>query len=288
MKFSIIIPNWNGKKILAKNLPAVLATGADEVIIADDGSKDDSVDFIKDKYPQVKIVTHRHLGFAKNCNDAVKKAKGDIIVLLNSDVLPAKDFLNTLRFDFQDPTVSAVSLNEKQWSWATAKWEKGFVIHGPGEKAKQNHISFWASGGSAAFRKDIWEKLGGFDSLYYPFYWEDVDLSYRAWKRGLRVIWDPQSVVKHKHEGTIGLNFSKKYIDFISQRNQLLFIWKNITSIKMFYEHKIYLWKKIFREPGFLKPFAAALIKLPKVFWRRFKEIKEAKISDQEVFSLFN
>ena len=288
MKFSIIIPNWNGKKLLEKNLPKVLETGADEVIIADDGSKDGSVEFIKEKFPQVKIISHKRFGFAKNCNYAVKKAQGDIIILLNNDVLPNKDFLNPLRFDFQDQKLFAVSFNEPQFSWAEAKWEKGFIHHNPGEKTKQKHISFWASGGSAAFRKDLWEKLSGFDNLYSPFYWEDVDLSYRAWKRGFRIIWDPQAIVNHKHEGTIGTNFSKKYIDFISQRNQLLFIWKNITDFRMFTEHKIYLWKKIIKEPGFIKPFLAALIKIPKVLIRRIKESKESKVSDKEIFSLFS
>jgi len=288
MKFSIIIPNWNGKKLLEKNLPKVLETGADEVIIADDGSKDGSVEFIKEKFPQIKVFSHKRLGFAKNCNRAVKRAQGDIIILLNNDVLPNKDFLNPLRFDFQDQKLFAVSFNEPQFSWAEAKWEKGFIHHNPGEKTKQKHISFWASGGSAAFRKDLWEKLGGFDNLYSPFYWEDVDLSYRAWKRGFRIIWDPQAIVNHKHEGTIGTNFSKKYIDFISQRNQLLFIWKNITDFRMFTEHKIYLWKKIIKEPGFIKPFLAALIKMPKVLIRRIKESKESKVSDKEIFSLFS
>lgn len=288
MKFSIVIPNWNGKKLLEKNLPKVLDTEADEVIIADDGSKDGSVDFIKSKFPQVKVISHKRLGFVKNCNHAVKKAQGDIIVLLNNDVLPNKDFLKSLRFNFQDPKLFAVSLNELQWSWAEAKWEKGFVYHNPGEKTKQKHISFWASGGSGAFRKDLWEKLGGFDNIYSPFYWEDMDLSYRAWKRGYRVIWDPQAVVKHKHKGTIGVNFSKKYIDFISQRNQLLFIWKNITNFKMFVEHKLYLWKRLLTNLGYWKPFLAALVLMPKVLQRRIKECREGKVSDKEIFSLFS
>ena len=67
-----------------------------------------------------------------------------------------------------------------------------------------------------------------------------------------------------------------------------IFIWKNITDFRIFTEHKIYLWKKIIKEPGFIKPFLAALIKMPKVLIRRIKETKESKISDKEIFSLFS
>lgn len=287
MKFSIVIPNWNGKKLLEKNLPAVLQAGADEVIVSDDGSVDKSVEFLKKNYPQVKIIAHPHIGFAGNCNRGVKTAKGEIVVLLNTDVTPEKDFLKPLKEDFKDPKVFAVSLGEPQWSWAKIVWQKGFLEHQPGKKTKQTHISAWASGGSGAFRKKFWEKLGGFDEIYKPFYWEDIDLCFRAWKRNHKVLWDPRSVVHHKHEATIGVEFSKKYIDFISQRNQLIFIWKNITIPKMMFEHKLWLWKRLLTNPGYWKPFLAAFFRLPTIVLKRIKEKREAVLSDKEVFAKF-
>ena len=209
VKFSIVIPNWNGEKLLRKNLPAVLKTGADEVIMVDDGSTDGSRKYINELTKlringlKIKTVSNKkNLGFIASVNRGVAAAKGNIVVLLNNDVVPEKNFLAPLRKDFQDPKVFAVSLGEPQWSWAKGKWVKGFVEHESGKKTKMPHISFWSSGGSGAFRKDIWEKLGGMDDVYHPFYWEDVDLSYRAWKRGYKIIWDPRAVVYHKHEGT--------------------------------------------------------------------------------------
>jgi GT2 family glycosyltransferase len=291
-EFSIIIPNWNGKKLLEKNLPKVLETGADEVVVVDNGSTDGSREFLlglKKKSLMVRTIRlEKNYGFAYACNLGVKMTKREIVVLLNNDVVPEKDFLKPLVEDFQDPKVFAVSLGEPQWSWAKGKWIKGFVEHKPGIKTKMPHISFWASGGSGAFRKEIWEKLGGFDEIYKPFYWEDIDLSYRAWKRSYKVIWDPRAVVHHQHESTIGSRFSKKYINFISQRNQLLFIWKNITSPKMILEHKIYLWKKLLIRPTYWKIFLRALVKLPQVLSKRVKEFKEKKVADSQIFEQFN
>jgi GT2 family glycosyltransferase len=288
MKISVIIPNWNGRKLLEKNLPAVLATKPDEVIVVDDASPDESNEFLKKNYPEVKIVKHKkNLGFSAACNSGARDAKGEIIVIFNLDVVPEKDSLEKILPDFEDEKVFAVSFNEPQWSWARILWKKGTVEHQPGPKIKKTHLSAWASGGSAGFRKSIWEKLGGFDNIYKPFYWEDIDLSYRAWKRGYQVLWEPKAVVHHKHEAIIGKHYSKKYINFISERNRLLFIWKNIGNPKMIIEHKFHLTKRLLTSPGYWEPFMAALIRLPIVLPRRFKEWQEKKIGDQEVFVQF-
>lgn len=286
LKISIIIPNWNGKNLLEKNLPAVLETKPDEIIVADDDSSDGSVEFLAEKYPQIKIIKHQRMGFAENCNLGVKASSSDIIILLNNDVVPENNFLEPLKKDFLDQKVFAVSFNEPQWSWARIYWQNGFLEHESGNKTLATHISGWASGGSAAFRKAIWEKLGGFDEVYKPFYWEDIDLSYRAWKRGYKILWEPESVVHHKHEGTIGSHFSKDYIQCISSRNQLLFIWKNITDPQMLLSHKWGLIKRLLN-PGYWKPFLSALVKLPKIYGARKIDDKQNTVSDKTIFNQF-
>ena len=290
MKFSIIIPNWNGRKLLEKNLPAVLAAGADEVIVSDDGSTDGSVEFLKRYFSQVKIVEHKRLGFAGNCNRGVEAAKGGIIILLNTDVIPEKDFLKPLEEDFTDPKIFAISFNEindPKLSWTKGKFESGFIIHEPQKKDKTVHQTFWASGGSGAFRKSMWKKLGGMDALFNPFYWEDLDLCYRAQKRGWEILWDPRSHVIHKHEGVIKGNFSPKYIDLIWERNQLIFIWKNLTDCKLFLRHILgMLWRLL--HPGYLKVILTAGIKLPQILAKRFKEKKEMKLSDKRILKISN
>lgn len=283
-KISVVIPNWNGKKLLEKNLPAVLAACPDEIVVVDDDSPDDSLTFLEKNYPQIRILKHtQNLGFAVACNDGVELASGEIVILLNLDVIPEKDAFKNVLPLFEDEKVFAVSFNEPQWSWAKIEWRSGFIEHQPGPKTDKTHLTAWASGGSAAFRKELWQKLGGFDEIYHPFYWEDIDLSYRAWKRGYRILWEPKAIVHHQHEAVIGKHFSKKYIDFISERNRLLFIWKNITDPKMIITHKLYLLTKLWR-PGYLKAALAAKIKLLRVIMRRLKEYSEQKVSDKEIF----
>ena len=297
MKISIVIPNWNGKKLLEKNLPLVFKAlpKKAEIIIIDNGSTDGSVEEIKNLKLKMKncnlklkiILNKTNLGFARAVNQGVKKARGDLVVLLNNDVIPEKGFLQKCLNHFEDLKVFAVSFNEQNWSWAKIKWANGFIEHESGSKTDKVHFSGWASGGSAVFRKSIWEKLGGLDEIYSPFYWEDVDLSYRAWKRDYKILWEPKAVVCHKHEETIK-RFPKNYINFISRRNQLLFIWKNITNSKMILEHKFWLWKKLLTTPGYWKPYLAALSKLFQILPKRFKERKEVKISDREIFKMFS
>jgi len=288
MKVSVVIPCWNGKKLLEKNLPAVLAIGSDEVIIVDDFSSDDSVKFLKDNYPQIKLLEHKkNLGFGKTCNDGVSKAKGEIIILLNQDVRPDKELLKYTLSHFSDQKIFAVSFNEKTWSWGKIFWKNGFVEHKPGQITKNVHISAWASGASAAFRKSIWLKLEGFDSVFYPFYWEDVDLGYRAWKYGYKIIWEPKAVVEHKHGETIGKSFSQDYINFVSTRNQLIFIWKNITQTKFILDHWFNLGKLILRKPGYLKVVFAAMSRFPAIITRWIKIRLNQKVSDNDIFSYF-
>ncbi len=286
MKFSVIIPNWNNLDLFRKNLRKIIAIEADEVIVTDDNSKDGSLDYLKKNFPKVKLVTHRRLGFAGNVNRGVEIAKHEIIVLLNIDVIPRKNSLQPLKEDFKDPTVFAVSFNEinnPKLSWTKGYFLKGYIIHAAGKKTKTPHQTFWASGGSAAFRKSMWERLGGFDESF-KFYWEDIDLCYRAQKRGWRCLWDPRAQVTHQHESTFK-KLRKSYVSLIQERNQLLFIWKNLTAPKLMPKHLAGIFYRL-RNPGYLKVILAALIKLPGLIPKRFKEQEEAIISDKKILNL--
>src|SRR3989344_2265330 len=167
MKTSIIIPSYNTDWLLEKNLPVVLAAVQNtknniaEVILVDDGSEDKSAYIVRKQFPQVKLIRHtRNRGFSASVNTGARAAKGDLLVLLNTDVLPEKDFLEKIIPLFEDPKVFAVSLNEGGYSWAKAVFEKGFIGHTPGPKDNKLHETFWVSGGSGVFRRSIWNKLG--------------------------------------------------------------------------------------------------------------------------------
>lgn len=246
MKASIIIPNKNGAGLLQKNLPYVLAAAKDaEVIVADDASGDNSLEILKKEFPSVRVLRKAcHDGFGSTVNAGVKEARGDIVVLLNTDVRPEQNFLAPLIKHFKDTTVFGVGCLERSYEngkvilrgRGEARWEKGFFVHSRGEVNKTT--TAWVSGGSSAFRKSIWEKLGGMDTLYDPFYWEDIDLSFRARKAGYNILFEPASVVVHEHEqGIIKQDYSPFQIKTIAYRNQFLFIWKHIPDINIWLEH---------------------------------------------------
>lgn len=300
MKASIIIPNYNGELLLRQNLPKILAAaewyqkkygGEVEVIVIDDGSTDESIKEVQslkfkaqsDSLKLKVIENKKNLGFASTVNIGVGVAKGEAVVLLNTDVAPEIDFLEPLISHFSDPQVFAVGCLDKSVERdgvvlrgrGVGRWEKGFLVHARGEVDRTD--TFWVAGGSGAFYKSLWEKLGGFDELYNPFYWEDIDLSYRAKKAGYKVLFEPKSVVIHKHEeGIIKQKYSPFQIKTIAYRNQFFFVWKNITDWDKKISHLLWLpyhlLKAILRgDAAFFLGFLEALFKLPVIIKSRFK-----------------
>jgi GT2 family glycosyltransferase len=249
MKISIVIPNWNSLTLMKKHLRHVLdAVPGVEIIVVDDKSTDGSVKYLRVNFPSVRVVKReRRGGFASNVNTGVANSTGEVVILLNTDVEPERDFLKPLIAHFNDPKVFAVGCLEKSEEpngmilrgRGLAYWRKGYYIHSRGNV--DNHDTAWVSGGSGAFRKSMWERLGGMDELFNPFYWEDLDISYRARKAGWVVLFEPKSIVRHYHEqGTIKHEYTTRDINKIAYRNQFIFIWKNVTDTGILLSHIIW------------------------------------------------
>ena len=318
---SIIIPNWNGKKQLKKNLPLlfnVLARfkGKSEVIIIDDASTDKSREHLSNialkRYSNIDkgrrssktlkgykakklsfrvILNNRNLGFARSVNRGVKAAQYNVVFLLNTDVTVKDGCFDYLLPHFDDDKVFGVGANA-DWVLSVADFKDGFLDISRFNKiprhCREAQEAFWICGGHSAFRRKIWLELGGLDKLFSPFYFEETDLCYRAWKRGYKILWEPKARVLHKHEeSVIRKHFSQKYINFIAQRNCLFFIWKNIHNQKMMREHYYNLIKRIVKEISYIKVLLAALYKLPQIIKKRRIEKERGIISDKNIFAKF-
>lgn len=258
LEVSIVIPNYNGENLIRQNMPSVIeATNAypakSEIIVVDDASQDDGIKVLVENFPDIKIVHHEiNKGFAEAVHSGVKSSLYSIIILLNTDVIPDRNFISPLihYFDREDTfAVSPLIRNQDgkslRVSWNLAKLVRGELrrkdwdlddaleLAGQGKKLK----SLYASGGSVAIRKQMFEQLGGFLPIYKPFYSEDKDLCTRAWKRGWATYFEPSSTVIHAHKGSINRFFSHKRIKTIRRRNRFLYLWYHLSTNKLILSH---------------------------------------------------
>lgn len=259
----IIIPSYNGKHLLQKHLPDTVTNSpeAENIIVVDDGSCDGTAEYVQKNFPSVIFLHHKNnLGFTKSVNLGVSASKADFIVLLNNDVSPQKDYLKSAIKHFIDDELFAVTFNEKNSSWPEVAWENGKLQFTRGEDKTALHVSAWASGGSSIIRRSLWDKVGGFDEVYSPAYWEDIDLGWRAWKMGFKIIWDPNAKVLHEHEASYS-KFRPGYISTIKQRNEIIFNWRNITDQKYINSHRHHMLNYCLAHPGYIRIVLVAYIR---------------------------
>ena len=303
---AIIIPTFNGLELLQKNIDSWirLLEHNDELVIVDDASDDDSVDWLKEQFnltlvkkkqdryggfslyqgkhsaqQKIKVVVNNlNLRFAANCNRAVAQSQADLLLLLNNDVIPDRDLLKQLKLHFSDPNIFAVGCLETEPNLGNVKggknklwFEKGRYFNSRADNFNSG-VTAWASGGSSIYDRKKWEKLEGFDCNYYPAYWEDIDLSFRAKQKGLQVMFDRKAHVIHNHESTHKEVFDQTYLDKLGWVNANYFTWKNskLRQKLQFLLWRPYWWwqrfKIIVKRPSFWAVLAVILI----AFFLRF------------------
>ncbi|GAB4220213.1 MAG: hypothetical protein Kow001_01100 [Acidobacteriota bacterium] len=314
---SIVVPTWNGLHLLRENLPSFLeaghhyrqSTGGEvEVIVADDGSTDRTAEALATEFPQVQVVRSiANRGFASACNLGFRHARHDLVALLNNDVRIEPDYLVHVAGHFRDPSVFAVTAKVFEWDdpwFATGgrygRFRRGFWsvyfnydVEGDSAEWVSGHrlLSVYAIGGFATYDRAKLEELGGFDELLSPFHWEDVDLSYRGWKRGWNVHYEPRSRARHRSSATIRSRWRQRAVDRISLRNRLLFHWINLHSPSYLASHVAMLVLLAFSrilvlDYHFYWALGAALRRLPEALRRRRLEKSRARRTDRELSRL--
>ena len=303
---SVVIPTWNGREHLARNLPSVLealAGNSDhEILVIENASDDGTAEFLAREFPSVRVVEMgSNLGFGRASNVGFSIARHDIAVLLNNDMRVEPDFLRPLLDGFRDPRVFSVTGQiyfrdagkpREETGLAMGRWHRGGIRlqHVADEQVDELFPTFYAGGGSSAYDRLKILELGGFAEILAPFYMEDVDLSYMAWKRGWINLYAPRSVLHHEHRGTIGRYFEKQYIDRVLQKNRLLFVWKNMHHWGRLLGHFgwIYaeMWISLVAGPSpdrtTVGAFLAALSQSARASGRRAASRRLAEIPDSE------
>jgi GT2 family glycosyltransferase len=296
---SVVIPNYNGAGLLAKNLPSVYAalqaSGCPyQVIVADDASTDDSVTFLKQHYPDIIIIiSQKNSGFSVNINKGIAATTLPLVLLLNSDIeLSDNYFLNQLKY-FELPDTFGVMgqiRDEATGEIAEAcKYPKPSLF-------KINHIknvaiagphvyTFYLSGANALVNRQKLLSIGGFNEIYTPFYHEDIDLSLRAWESGWKCYYNDSAVCRHAVSTTIKSHSSKTRVKIISTRNRLLLHAFHLQGIRLYMWHLLTfleLWVKwLTGRLYYYKAYALFLKKLPTLLAYKAQFISNA-VTDRQ------
>lgn len=242
---SIVIPNYNGEKLLQDNLPSIFAAisqkgAAAEIIIVDDCSSDGSCRLITEHFPAARLVVNsRNLGFSKTCNIGMAIARFPVLLCINTDVKVEENLLESLLPHFSDPEVFAVTprviveREGKNQGAVIAAYRRGFIRGGFIGMHEELPVreNLYAIGACVAYDAQKFRALGGYSEIYSPFLFEDVDISYRAWKRGWKSVYEPAATVWHYSNATINKDRKKRrYNNVIYFRNRFIFNWVNLSD----------------------------------------------------------
>ncbi len=253
----IIVLNYNGRAILEACLPSVVAAAQQtsrqtRVTVLDNCSKDDSRDYVTRTFPQVEWVNAPENKIFCSYNRLVDETPEEAVLLLNNDIRVEPDFVDPLIEALENDAdvffaaPKTMSYDGTAYEGGRSKWEFrcglpwGAAVFG-GHEARLAESSLSMQTGFGVFRRSIFTALGGFDDLYLPGTVEDADLCFRAYARGWKGIYRPDSVVYHMGQTSFKKAFGLSGIERMNRRNLYLFTWKNIRSPFLWIEHLLLL-----------------------------------------------
>ena len=255
---SVILPNFNGRYLLEKNIPSLIDALGDinnEIIVVDDCSSDDSVSFLQENYPDIKIISNEiNIGFSSTCNKGIHAARLRLLCVVNTDVTFTPNYFANMIREFDDSSLFAVKGDIVNYNKSfddvlnidrTTRlyYKRGFLRFDTSNPLTQRTIFsdeddiFVALGCCFVCDREMILKLHGFDEIYSPFYWEDSDLARRAMSCGYKLLYLPESVVYHQASSTIATYISNSKRKLVSNRNKFLFSWRHLDTKKFWLSH---------------------------------------------------
>ena len=300
---NIIILNYNGRDLLAECLPSIVGASytsksSCKVTVIDNDSSDNSVEFVRANFSDVDIVEAKENLVLCSYNDVLKTIKDDIVILLNNDIKVRNNFVDPLVELFKNKDVFMVCPKsyffdggyEGGKSYAFMRYGIFGTDHYFKEDCEQaDEESYTFASGYGAFDREKFLELGGYDDLYLPGRLEDADLCFRAWKRGYKCYYQPESVVYHKGAESFKNRFGVNGTLVINFRNVFLFMWKNISSPLFLLEHIVLLFPRLIfaclrGQTGFVYGFLKAIPLLPRALKKR--NIDNRLLKDRDIFKI--
>lgn len=249
---AVVILNWNGRKFLEKFLPSVLEYSENaRIIVADNASTDDSVEWLKTHCPSVEILLNdKNYGFSRGYNEALKRVDAPYYILLNSDIEVRPGWIRPLLQMMQaDPQIAACQPKLLAYharnTFEYAGGAGGFIDNlgypfcrgrlfqtleeDQGQYNDPREI-FWATGACMMVRADVYHAYGGLDNDFFA-HMEEIDFCWRMKNAGYKVMYCPESSVYHVGGGTLPKNSSRK--TFLNFRNNLILLYKNLPPAEI-------------------------------------------------------
>jgi GT2 family glycosyltransferase len=285
---SVVIPNFNGVNLLKENIPHVyraLSTSGIvdyEIIVADDASTDDSVNFIHQTFPEIIVVqSSRNRGFAGNTNAGIRVARKDLVLILNSDVQLTDSYFNPqLRYFQQEDTFGVMGriiamtddhiqdgAKYPMLGFTSICATKNYIC-----KAKTSLYTLFLSGANALVDRKKLEQLGGFNEIFNPYYAEDVDLGLKAWRYGYKLYYEHTAICRHPNSTTIKKEPAEK-VKIVIKRNKVCLHYLHLEGIELLAFVVKSLLKAIFR----LLVADTKYLKAVNHLWRLRHELRKQK-----------
>ncbi|MBI4307244.1 MAG: glycosyltransferase [Chloroflexi bacterium] len=299
---AILILNYNGRSLLERNLPTVVEAAryggaSHDVIVVDNASSDDSVSFLEARFPEVQVMRMTQNRLLFSYNEAVQACHHDCVLLLNSDIQVQPDFIPPLLEGFDDPLLFATTPRVLSDDPAEAYLEpcpgvfrRGLLGTGRTGQPGGPGPTLFAHGGAAAFDRKKFLEIGGLDLTYWPAYFEDMAISYRAWMWGYKVLFEPRSVVFHPGGATFKKTHSAGARRRIREKAAMLFVLQNISDIRMllrfFFWSSLRLAKAAFTgDMHRLGAYWDTARRLPQVLRSRRAVQKGRRLSDKDILA---
>ena len=249
VRVSIVIPHWNGIDTLSECLISLFKTRHDsyEVIVVDNASTDGSPSWVKNTYPQVKLIENdKNYGYAGGCNRGALEANGDYLVFLNNDTTQDPDWIKNLEnFIKKDNMIAAVQpkilnyFNKNifdyaggsggHMDWFCFPFARGRIFSKQESDIGQYNDPkqcFWSSGTAFLVRKDLFFEAGKFDEYFFS-HMEEIDLCWRLQAMGFQIWVEPDAIVYHKNALSMPMHSHKKH--YLNHRNSLLMLFANYS-----------------------------------------------------------